>query len=138
MLKRSSLSLDDARFIAKNVIDNARQRGFAVCVAVTDSTTFVQCHLRMDGAPLFAMQGSLDKSASTSEGGKPTTYYDKMLKDGRISMLRLQQVPCPGGIPVVVDGCCVGAVGVSGAPPQVDIELAEGAVNAFLSAQSGK
>lgn len=137
MLKRASLSLDDARFIAKTVVDTARQRGFAVCVAVTDSTTFVQCHLRMDGAPLFAVQGALDKSASTSEGGMPTTHYDKMLKDGRVSVLRLPQVPCPGGIPVVVDGCCVGAVGVAGAPPHIDIELAEGAVDAFLSARSG-
>ncbi|WP_375250606.1 heme-binding protein [Sphingomonas sp.] len=138
MLRRDTLSLADARAIAHHVVEGARARRFAVCVAVTDTTTFAQCHLRMDGAPLFAAQGALEKSASASEGGKPTTYYDAMLKAGRTSVLRLPHTVGPGGVPIIVGGSCVGAVGVSGAPPHIDIELAEAAVAAFVSRHSDK
>lgn len=138
MLNRLCLSLEDAEVIADAVVAAAEARGEAVCVAVTDATTFVQCHLRMDGAPLFAAQGALEKSASASEGGKPTTYYDAMLKAGRTSVLRLPHTVGPGGVPIIVGGSCVGAVGVSGAPPHIDIELAEAAVAAFVSRHSDK
>ena len=61
-----------------------------------------------------------------------------MLKAGRTSVLRLPHTVGPGGVPIIVGGSCVGAVGVSGAPPHIDIELAEAAVAAFVSRHSDK
>ena len=134
MLNRLCLSLEDAEVIADAVVAAAEARGEAVCVAVTDATTFVQCHLRMDGAPLFAVESSRAKSASASEGrGVPTSFFEREVLAGGLSALRLPLVPIEGGEPVVVDGRCVGAVGVAGAALEVDTELAQAGVAAFLA-----
>lgn len=135
MLSRRSLSLEDAQFLVDAACHAAAAEGpmFKICVTVVDSTTFMQAFARMDGAPLFAAQGSYDKAQSSAEGGHPTTFFEKPLNEGRLSVLKLPHTPVQGGLPVIVDGECVGAVGVGGAPPHLDEKFAAAAIDAFLA-----
>ena len=127
MLSRRSLNLEDAKFLVEAASRAAAQIGaqFPVCITVVDSTTFMQAFARMDGAPLFAAEGSYDKARSSAEGGHPTTFFEKPLHDGRLSILKLPHTPVEGGLPVIVEGECVGAVGVAGAPPHLDAKIAQ-------------
>lgn len=140
MLTRNSLSLADAQFLVEEACKAAAAEGamFKICVTVVDNTTFMQAFARMDGAPLFAAQGSYDKAQSSAEGGHPTTFFEKPLNEGRLSVLKLPHTPVEGGLPVIVGGQCVGAVGVAGAPPHLDAKIAQAAIDAFLGKESAK
>ncbi|RVU02282.1 heme-binding protein [Novosphingobium umbonatum] len=135
MISRNNLSLAEAQFLAEAACAAARAKGdrFPISVSVVDTSTYLQALARMDGAPLFSAQGSFDKARSSAEGGHPTTFFEKPLNEGRFSMVKLPHTPIEGGLPVIVDGQCVGAVGVAGAPPHLDAEFAQAAIDAFLA-----
>jgi glc operon protein GlcG len=58
----------------------------------------------------------------------PTSRFADMLAQGASGLVTLpDMLPIPGGVPVMVDGVAVGAVGVSGAPPAVDGKIAAAA-----------
>lgn len=139
MLNRTSLSLAEAEALARATLDAAAAAAggkFPVSVAVVDATTYLQVLLRMDGAPLFSAQGAFDKARSSAEGGHPTTFFEKPLNEGRFSMVKLPHTPIEGGLPVIVDGACVGAVGVAGAPPHLDAQFAEAGIATFMAAHT--
>lgn len=136
MLTKPSLDLADAKRLAEGVCKAAAEKGMPVSVAVVDVTTYMQALMRMDGAPLMSAEGAFDKARSAAEGGHPTTFFEKPLNEGRYSVLRLPHTPVEGGVPVFVDGACVGAVGVAGAPPHIDAALAEAAIRAFLQSRA--
>ncbi|SAK86429.1 glcG protein [Caballeronia hypogeia] len=132
MLNKPSLSLADATQLVDLVCSRASELGIPVSVAVVDVTTYLQASARMDGAPLMSAEGAFDKARSAAEGGHPTTFFEKPLNEGRFSMLKLPHTPIEGGVPVAVAGLCVGAVGVAGAPPHLDAQLAEFAIAEFV------
>lgn len=133
MLNRLSLCLDDAQRLAAAAKRIADSMKLPVSIAVVDATTYLQAALRLDGAPLMSTEGALDKARSAAEGGHPTTFFEKPLNEGRLSVLRLPVTCVEGGVPVVVDEQCVGAIGIAGGPPHLDGEIAQGAVAAFLN-----
>ncbi|AYA63532.1 GlcG/HbpS family heme-binding protein [Alteromonas sp. RKMC-009] len=137
MLEKKSLSLDDAKFLVEAVCKASMEHegSFPVSVAVVDSSTYLQSMARMDGAPLFSAQGAFDKARSSAEGGHSTTFFEEPLNNGRFSMLKLPHTPIEGGEPVMIDGICVGAVGVGGAPPHLDAAFAKAAIHAFVKQQ---
>ena len=112
MLTKRSLSLDEARFLAEATCRAAAAAGRPISVSVVDATTFLQVLQRMDGAPLFGAELSTDKA--------------------RFSMLKMPHHPLEGGLPVLIKGECVGAVGVSGAPPHLDAQFAQAAIDTFM------
>ena len=133
MLNKPSLSMKEAQQLVEHACSRAAEMSMPVSVMVVDVTTYLQAGARMDGAPLMSAEGALDKARSAAEGGHPTTFFEKPLNEGRFSMVKLPHTPIEGGVPVIVDGLCVGAVGVAGAPPHVDSQLAEFAIAEFLS-----
>jgi len=132
MLTKLSLSLSEAKQLAAAAQAAADALRTPVSISVVDASTYAQVLLRMDGAPLFSAEGSLDKARSAAEGGHPTTFFEKPLNEGRFSMIKLPHTPLEGGIPVLIDGQCVGAVGVGGGPPHLDAQIAQTAVDRFL------
>lgn len=137
MLNKLSLSLADAKQLAAAAERSAGSLRLAVSIVVVDASTYAQALLRMDGAPLFSAEGAFDKARSAAEGGHPTTFFEKPLNEGRFSMVKLPHTPIEGGLPVWVNGSCVGAVGVAGAPPHLDAQIAERAIAEFLESAAG-
>ncbi|QSR19343.1 heme-binding protein [Novosphingobium sp. KA1] len=140
MITKLSLSLDDAQFLAAAACKASESKGgkFPISVTVVDASTYMQSVARMDGAPLFSAEGSFDKARSSAEGGHPTTFFEKPLNEGRFSMVKLPHTPIEGGLPILIEGQCVGAVGVAGAPPHLDAEFAQAAIDAFLEREKNK
>jgi glc operon protein GlcG len=134
MRNKRSLTLSDAKAISAAAEEYAASQGRSVSIAVVDESTYVQHVMRMDGAPYKSAEGAIEKAQTAAEGGQPTTFFEEPLNAGRFSMLKLPIYPIEGGLPAMVDGQCVGAVGVSGVLPHLDAAIAAAGLKALAGA----
>jgi glc operon protein GlcG len=126
MRTKLSLTLDDAKAIGAAAEEYAGSRELSVSIAVVDESTYVQHVVRMDGAPYTSAEGAVEKARTAAEGGQPTTFFEEPLNAGRYSMLKMPHIyPVEGGLPVIMDGQCVGAIGVAGVLPHLDAAIAD-------------
>jgi uncharacterized protein GlcG (DUF336 family) len=130
VISMSSLSLSAARRVADAAIAAAESKGLAVCIAVCDPSGAAIVTLRMDGAPRLCAEIALNKAYTVASfNGMPTHHWwpalaeEPALANGFTHTDRL--IVFAGGVPVVIDGAVVGAVGVSGGSTQQDREIAE-------------
>ena len=100
-----------------------------VSIAVVDDTTYEQHPVRMAGAPYTSADGAIEKARTAADGGHPTPrspVFDEPLNVGRYSMLKMPHIyQVEGGIPVIVDGQWVGAIGVASVLPHLDAAVAD-------------
>ena len=136
MHTKLSLSLTDARAITQAAEAYAQSRDLSVSIAVVDQSTYLQYLVRMDGAPFMSAEGATDKARSAAEGGHPTSFFENALNEGMYSVLRLPVTPIEGGLPVLVDGQCAGAIGVSGVLPQDDAAIAAAGLQALARSRA--
>lgn len=106
-----SLSLDDAVSVLAAAIKAAEPK--AVSVAVTDASGALLAFQRMDQARAYTADLAIQKARTSALVGVPTAAIQAAGKD--ISA---------GGLPIIVDNQCVGAVGVSGGPTEEDVRIA--------------
>ena len=125
MRTKLSLTLTDAKAIAAAAEAYAESHQLKVSIAIVDESTYLQHLLRMDGAPYTSADGAVEKARTAAEGGHPTTFVEEPLNAGRVSMLKMPVYPLEGGIPVIVDGQCAGAIGVAGVLPELDAAIAD-------------
>lgn len=138
MQKRLSLSLAEAKEISAAAEASAVAHGLKVSIAVVDQSAHVQHLVRMDGAGLLTAEAASAKAHSAAGTAFPTAYWRKVLGEGELSVLQIPGVSTVvGGIPVIIDGECCGAVGVSGAPPHLDAAVAEAGVAAVTGSGTG-
>ncbi len=109
----------------------------SVAVAVADRAGNPVVYSRMDGAPLLSGQIAQDKAYTVAAFGLPTHEWFEMIKDeppllhGIVKTERL--IVFGGGVPILVDGQLVGAVGVSGGTAEQDRRIAEAAADVIGS-----
>ena len=109
----------------------ARERGWAVSIAVVDAAGELVAFARMDGAPYSSVDVSQAKARSAARFRRPTKAFDSTLTAGRLAILGLEgATPVEGGVPIVVGGQVVGAVGVSGVTSAQDAQVAQKGVAA--------
>ncbi len=136
MRTKLSLTLTDAKTIAAAAEAYAGSRQLKVSIAIVDESTYLQHLVRMDGAPYKSGEGAAEKARTAAESGQPTTFFEEPLNAGRISMLKMPIYPVEGGVPVIVDGQCAGAIGVAGGLPELDAAIAEAGLAALDHAGS--
>lgn len=113
-----------------------RKRGQAAVITVADSHGELIALLRMDGAPLPSIQIATNKAYTAARERRPSREIGRAVRDPEHGFDIAyygdpKMVGWGGGIPVVVAGVVVGAVGVSGLPQEVDMELAQLGVEAI-------
>jgi glc operon protein GlcG len=124
---KGTLTLEGARVVMAAALAEAKRVGApGAGVAIVDAAGDVMCVERLDGTFAAAWRISIGKARTAAMFGKPTSLFEKIIKEGRTPMLALEDfTPLQGGVPIVVDGEVVGAIGVSGASSaQQDEELA--------------
>ena len=131
MRTKLTITLTDAQTIAAAAQAYAESRRLRVSIAIVDESTHLQHLLRMDGAPYLSEEGATEKARTAAEAGLPTTFFEEPLNAGRFSMLKMPIYPVEGGIPVIVDGQCAGAIGVAGALPELDAAIADAGLRAL-------
>jgi glc operon protein GlcG len=121
-----ALSQDGAKVAAEAAGAAARARGVAPVVAVVDAGGALLHLWRPDDAQVASVDVATDKARTAAIYRRESKDFEEQAASGRASALHLaRSVPLQGGVPVVVDGSIVGAVGVSGAASaDEDSELA--------------
>ncbi|WP_417222640.1 GlcG/HbpS family heme-binding protein [Amphritea sp.] len=129
---QASLTLDAALVMAKAAIDKGHQLGIKINVAVVDTAGHRLVSLREPGAPMPSMDYAEKKAYTAVHFKRPTDKWAEALEGQAVLANGLAQhekvALFGGGLPAVVDGVVVGAVGVSGGKVVEDIVCAEAAL----------
>ena len=115
------------------------KRGKAAVIAVADAHGELIALLRVDGAPFTSIQIATNKAYTAARERKPSRDIGQRSRDPKDGFDIAYYgdpkiVGWGGGLPVVLEGAVVGAVGVSGLPEMEDIELAQMGVDSILAA----
>lgn len=138
MLTIKRLSLADAGIILAGARAKADEIGVPMCIAVTDESGQLIAFERMDGGKVTSTIIAQDK-AYTAAGAKRTTEsYGEVSQPGKPayginSAIGGRLMVVGGGIPVLVDGQVVGAVGISSGTPAQDSACAQAGIDALLA-----
>jgi len=88
----------------------------------------------MKTRPVLTQEDCLKISAAAeAEARRSSGVWEEMVKGGRTVMIKMPGIlPVQGGMPIVADGTCIGAVGVSGVQSQQDEQIAQAGIDALL------
>ena len=107
----------------------AKQNSWNVSIAVVDAGGDLVGFLKLDGASVGTVQIALGKARTSARFGRPTKVYaDRVLSDTLTFLSVDGLVALQGGLPIVVGGRVIGAVGVSGATSAQDEQVAAAAI----------
>lgn len=132
MKTKPMLTLEDAKRIAAAAEAEAVAHQWNVVIAVCDDGGHLLLLHRLDGvAPVSAMIGPA-KARAAALGKRETKLYEDMINGGRAAFLSAPlDGMLEGGVPIVVDGHVVGAVGVSGVKSAEDAQVAKAGITAL-------
>jgi glc operon protein GlcG len=120
------LTLDAAREAARAAHTKASTIGNLVVVSVVDDGGHLVYLERDDGAPSGMVDAAIAKARTASDYGFPTKGLEDGIKQGHVAYLDLPgALPLEGGVPVLVNGRVIGAIGVAGGQSQDDAAAAE-------------
>ncbi len=138
LLDRPTLSLAAARAIIGAAEREAIARGVGVVTVVVDGAGNVIQLSRMDSAQVASVEVGIGKARTAAIFRRPSRVFEEQVRNGRVAALALAgATPLQGGVPVVIDGAVVGAIGVSGDSPQVDEDIAIAGANALAAEPEG-
>jgi glc operon protein GlcG len=127
------ISLDDAKRVAAPALAEARKNNWNVAVSIVDISGNLVYYEKMDGTQLGSANVSIDKARSAALFKRSTKAFQDVVAAGGdgLRILRLPgAVPIDGGVPIIMDGKIVGAIGVSGATSTQDGQCATAGANA--------
>jgi glc operon protein GlcG len=130
----SSITLENASKAATSAIAEATKNNWAVAVAVVDPAGNLVYYEKLDNTQLGSANVAIDKARSAALFKRPTKAFQDGLAAGAdgLRILRLQgATPIEGGIPLLLDGKIVGAIGVSGAMSAQDAQCAKAGADLF-------
>jgi uncharacterized protein GlcG (DUF336 family) len=131
MKNRPMLTLDDCRKISAAAEAEAKKNNWNVCIAILDDGGHLLHLARMDGATPANARIAVEKGRTSAETRRSTANWQERVAK-RPEMLRMPNVtPVQGGLPIVVDGICVGGVGVSGVQSHEDEQIASAGIKAL-------
>jgi len=122
------ISLENAKKAASRALAEARKNNWIMTVAIVDSSGTLVYYEKMDTSPNASANVAIDKARSANLFKRPTKdFRDAVAAGGAgLRILGLKgAVPLAGGIPLVVKGKIVGAIGVSGGIRDQDVQCAE-------------
>ena len=132
MKQRPMLTLDDCRKISAAAEAEAKKNNWIVSIAILDDGGHLLHLIRMDGASPFNARTAIAKGKTAAETRRSTLVWEDRIKGGRHSMLGMPKItPVQGGLPIVVDGTCIGGVGVSGVQSHEDEQIAAAGIKAL-------
>lgn len=134
------LTLEGARAVVAAAEKRAQEIGVPMDIAVVDEGGYLLAFVRMDGAKLSSVQIAITKAVSAAirrmatgpmpPGAEPNVLLSLGLAIGSQG----QQTPIRGGVPLVVDGVVVGAIGVSNGTEDQDTDVAKAGAAALAKA----
>ena len=133
MQSKQFLDVEDVRKIAVASEAEARANGWAVTIAIVDDGGHPLWLQRLDGAAPVSASIAPAKARTAALGRRESKVYEDMINNGRVSFTTAPELEgmLEGGVPIVVNGQCVGAVGVSGVKSTEDAQIAKAGIAAL-------
>jgi uncharacterized protein GlcG (DUF336 family) len=135
MQTKPYLTLADVKTIAAAAEAEALQNNWAVTIAIVDDGGHLLWLQRLDGAPPISAHIAPAKANTAALGRRESKIYEEIINNGRVSFLSAPTFEgmLEGGVPVLVDGQVIGAVGVSGVKSNEDAQIAKAGIAALLA-----
>jgi glc operon protein GlcG len=128
-----AISLDAAKKAMAAAEAEAKKNNWPVAIAIVDSASKLVMFSRLDNTQLGSVDIAIGKATTANNLRRPTKALQDGIGQGGAN-LRLLAVPglmpLEGGVPIIVDGKIIGAIGVSGVTSQQDAEVAMAGANA--------
>jgi glc operon protein GlcG len=133
MKNKSILELADLKAIAAAAEAEALKNQWAVTIAIVDDGGHLLWLQRLDGAAPISSHIGPAKARTAALGRRESKTYEDMINGGRVSFLSAPELEgmLEGGVPIVKDGQCLGAVGVSGVKSSEDAQIARAGIAAL-------
>jgi len=131
------LTLEAAKTIAAAAEAEAVKRGATVVIVVVDDGGHVVLLERLNDTQVASVDVGIGKARTAAIFRRPSKDFEDQIRTGRVAALALPgATPLQGGVPLIVDGQVVGAIGVSGNTPQEDEDIAKAGA-AVVAAAAG-
>lgn len=133
MKTKPLLEFEDVQKIAAAALLEAQLNKWAVCIAVVDDGGHLLHVQRLDGAAGISAAIAPAKARTAALGRRESKVYEDIINGGRQSFLSapILEGMLEGGVPILKDGHCLGAVGVSGVKSQEDAQVARAGIAAL-------
>jgi len=130
---RHVLTLQAAKLVIAAAEAQALQKGWPCVVAVSDSAGYLIALDRLDDSPMLASVELAPATARTAAlFRKPSKALEDSIHAGRIAAVTSGFVEMAGGLPLIVNGELIGAIGVSSAQPDWDVQIAAAGAAALV------
>jgi len=127
------ITLEAAKKVMVAAEAEATKNNWAMAIAILDSTGHIVMLHRFDNTQYGSIPVSEDKARTALDFRRPSKVFEDLIAQGGIGLRTLAlrgAAPLEGGLPIVVDGKIVGAIGVSGATSQQDGQVAKAGADA--------
>ncbi len=131
MRSKPTLTADDAQKMIVACKAEAAKNNWKVAIAITDDAGYLWLLERVEGAGRVSSVVALGKARTAAMMGRPTKFAEDRAKE-RPGFLNFPDIlPIQGGVPIIVQGECVGAIGVSGVQSHEDEQVASAGIAAL-------
>ncbi len=133
MKTKHFLESSDVKLILAAAEAEALKNHWAVTIAIVDDGGHLLGMLRLDGAPPFSAHMAPAKANTAALGRRESKIYEDVINGGRVAFLSAPDLNgmLEGGVPVIKEGHCIGAVGVSGVKSNEDAQIAKAGIAAI-------
>lgn len=133
MKNKFELELADVKKIAAAAEAEALKNHWAVTIAIVDDGGHLLWLQRLDGAAAMSSHVASAKARTAAVSRKDTKVFEEMINNGRTSFLSAPFIDglLEGGVAIIKDGQCLGAVGVSGVKSVEDAQVASAGIAAL-------
>ncbi|MQQ99609.1 heme-binding protein [Glaciimonas soli] len=135
MKSKQILTLDDIKKIAGAAEAEAKANNWAVTISIVDDGGHLLWLQRLDGAAPISAHIAPAKAKTAALGQRESKIYEDMINNGRFSFITAPNLEglLEGGVPIVVNGEYLGAVGVSGVKSTEDVQIAKAGIAALAA-----
>ncbi|MBU0590302.1 MAG: heme-binding protein [Gammaproteobacteria bacterium] len=133
MKSKHLLEYADVKAIAAAAEAEAIKHGWAVTIAIVDDGGHLLSLQRLEGAAPISAHIAPAKANTAALGRRESKIYEDTINGGRMSFLSAPDLKgmLEGGVPIMKDGQCLGAVGVSGVKSTEDAQIARAGIAAI-------
>ena len=132
LLDAKVIGMDAARTMMAAAVAEAARNEWPVAIAIVDAAGELILFHKLDGTQSASIDIAIGKASTAARLRRPTKALEDAIASGRMALAAVDGIlPLEGGVPIVVDGEVIGAIGVSGVTSQQDAQVAEAGVAAL-------
>ena len=133
MISRPALTMDDVDAMGAAATAEALTNNWKVTIAICDEGGHLMWLRRLESATPISSYIAPQKARTAAMGKRESKVYEDVINEGRTSFLSAPELKgmLEGGLPILVDGHCIGAIGVSGVKSFEDAQIGRAGIAAL-------